>query len=57
MNKVVSYALAFCAAAFLLHWGAGMLREALPVLIPVGLAILAVVVYVRIRKHNDRNRY
>jgi len=57
MNKLLSAALAFCAAAFLLNWGAGLLREALPVLIPVGLAVIAGVVYYRLKKYRDQNRY
>jgi len=57
MNKVVSYSLSFLATAMLLSWGASLIRGALPVLVPVGLAILGVVVYARIKKHQNQNRY
>jgi hypothetical protein len=57
MNKVVSYSLSFLAAAMLLSWGASLIRASLPVLVPVGLLILGVVVYARIKKHQNQNRY
>jgi uncharacterized membrane protein len=55
LNKVVSYALAFCAAAFLLNWGARLLREVWPVLVIAGLVVLTIVIYIRLRKYNDQN--
>ena len=57
MNKVVSYSLSFLAAAMLLSWGASLLRQAAPVLIPAALLILGAVLYARVKKHQNQNRY
>ena len=57
MKKVLGYALALYVAALLVSWAVDLLRQALPVLIPVGLVGLGIVAYVRIRKFNDSSKY
>ena len=57
MKKIVGYALAFYVGALLVSWGVGLLRQALPVLIPLGIAVLIGVVIAKIRQYNRNNRY
>jgi hypothetical protein len=57
MKKVLGYALYFYIAALLVSWGVGLLRQALPVLIPVGLVALGIVVYARIRRYKNSTKY
>ncbi|MCL2107672.1 MAG: hypothetical protein FWH26_11535 [Oscillospiraceae bacterium] len=57
MKKIVSYALMFAVAAYLLNWGMRLLREVWPWIAVIGLAVLVIVVCARIRRYNDSNKY
>jgi len=57
LKKIISYALMFAVAAYLLNWGMHLLREVWPWIAVIGLAVLVIVVLVRIRRYNDSNKY
>jgi len=55
MKKVLGYALAFYVGAILVNMAVGLLRQSLPILIPIGVAVIALTIYIRLRKFRDQN--
>ena len=57
MKKALSYVLMFTLGAYLLNWGMRLLGEVWPGLVVVGLLILAGVIWYRLRRYKDSNKY
>ena len=57
MKKVLSYILMFAVAAYLLNYGMRLLGEVWPGLVAVALIVLAGIVWYRIKRFNDSNKY
>jgi len=57
LKKIVTYALMFAVAAYLLNWGMRLLREVWPWIAVAGLIVIVIVFLVRIRRYNDSNKY
>ena len=57
MKKLLSAALMLYVAALLVSWSVGLIRQALPVIVPCGIVAVGIIVYLRIKKYNDSNKY
>ena len=57
MKKVLSYILMFAVAAYLLNYGMRLLGEVWPGLVAVALIVLAGIVWYRVKRFNDSNKY
>ena len=52
MSKYVGYALGILAIAIILNVAASLIKEVWWILAIIGLIVLAIVIYIRIRKNN-----
>ena len=57
MKKAFSYALMFAVGCYAISYGISLLKADLPWILLISLAILAGVVWWRLRRSRDNNKY